>query len=106
MLTGILVSAAGEGLRMVATDSYRLSVKETRSNAAAEAFEANVPARALAGARPRIVRDERRAITIGVRANQVVFEVEGVVAVVAPDRWPVPELSAAAARGLRARADG
>src|ERR1700754_4520665 len=30
VLTGILVSASGEDLRMVATDSYRLSVKETR----------------------------------------------------------------------------
>ena len=31
ILTGILVSAAGDELRMVATDSYRLSVKETRA---------------------------------------------------------------------------
>src|SRR3954463_14328057 len=29
VLTGILVSATGDELRMVATDSYRLSVKET-----------------------------------------------------------------------------
>jgi DNA polymerase-3 subunit beta len=30
VLTGILVSASGDELRMVATDSYRLSVKETK----------------------------------------------------------------------------
>ncbi len=30
VLTGILMSASGQELRMVATDSYRLSVKETR----------------------------------------------------------------------------
>ncbi len=30
MLTGILMSASGQELRMVATDSYRLSVKETK----------------------------------------------------------------------------
>ena len=48
ILTGILVSAAGEELRMVATDSYRLSVKETQLEAALDgSFEANVPARAL-----------------------------------------------------------
>ena len=48
MLTGILVSASGEELRMVATDSYRLSVKETQLDAPlAGSFEANVPARAL-----------------------------------------------------------
>ena len=35
VLTGILVSAAGDELRMVATDSYRLSVKETQARGAA-----------------------------------------------------------------------
>jgi DNA polymerase III subunit beta len=47
-LTGVLVSAGERELRMVATDSYRLSVKET---ALAEpldgSLEANVPARTL-----------------------------------------------------------
>src|ERR671928_520755 len=48
VLTGILVSASAEELRMVATDSYRLSVKETQLEAPLEgSFEANVPARAL-----------------------------------------------------------
>ena len=48
ILTGILVSASGDELRMVATDSYRLSVKETKLEAPLEGgFEANVPARAL-----------------------------------------------------------
>jgi DNA polymerase III subunit beta len=77
ILTGILVSAGGEELRMVATDSYRLSVKETRLDAAlAEGFEANVPARALEEL-GRLVRDDVDDIRIGVRANQVVFEVDG-----------------------------
>jgi DNA polymerase-3 subunit beta len=77
ILTGILVSAGGEELRMVATDSYRLSVKETRLEAAlAEGFEANVPARALEEL-GRLVRDDVDDIRIGVRANQVVFEVDG-----------------------------
>src|SRR3954452_15924457 len=48
VLTGILVSASGDELRMVATDSYRLSVKETRlEDPLSGGFEANVPARAL-----------------------------------------------------------
>jgi DNA polymerase-3 subunit beta len=77
ILTGILVSAAGEELRMVATDSYRLSVKETRLEASLpEGFEANVPARALEEL-GRLVRDDIDDIRIGVRANQVVFEVDG-----------------------------
>src|ERR671920_2507878 len=48
VLTGILVSASTDELRMVATDSYRLSVKETRLESPLDGtFEANVPARAL-----------------------------------------------------------
>jgi DNA polymerase-3 subunit beta len=78
ILTGILVSASGQELRMVATDSYRLSVKETRLESAIEGgFEANVPARAL-DELGRLVREDVEAIRIGVRANQVVFEVGGV----------------------------
>jgi DNA polymerase-3 subunit beta len=78
ILTGILVSASGDELRMVATDSYRLSVKETRLDAPLETgFEANVPARALEEL-GRLVRDEVEEIRIGVRTNQVVFEVGGI----------------------------
>jgi len=78
ILTGILVSASADELRMVATDSYRLSVKETRLEAPLEGgFEANVPARALEEL-GRLVRDDVEEIRIGVRANQVVFEVGGV----------------------------
>jgi DNA polymerase III subunit beta len=78
ILTGILVSASGEELRMVATDSYRLSVKETRlEQALPDGFEANVPARALEEL-GRLVRDDVEQIRIGVRANQVVFEIGAV----------------------------
>ena len=48
VLTGILVSLEDGTLRMVATDSYRLSVKEAAvPGMNGSAFEANVPARAL-----------------------------------------------------------
>ena len=48
VLTGILMSASGQELRMVATDSYRLSVKETALEPPLQgSLEANVPARAL-----------------------------------------------------------
>ena len=79
-LTGVLVTATGRELRMVATDSYRLSVKETQLEDALEgSLEANVPARTLqelarvAGASP--------ADSIGVAAleNQVVFTVDDVM---------------------------
>ena len=79
VLTGILVSVDGRTLRMVATDSYRLSVKETPLEAEpARPFEANVPARALQEL-SRIVNDtERRAHLATAQDNQIVFGIDGV----------------------------
>ena len=80
ILTGILVSASGSDLRMVATDSYRLSVKETGLEAPLDgSFEANVPARALQELVRIAQAGEEGELTIGVRANQVVFDLGGVV---------------------------
>ncbi|HWT24014.1 MAG TPA: DNA polymerase III subunit beta [Solirubrobacteraceae bacterium] len=80
VLTGILVSAAGEELRMVATDSYRLSVKETRLEAPlAGAFEANVPARALQELTRIAGQAGADTLSVAVRTNQVVFQAGGVV---------------------------
>ncbi|MCW2984828.1 MAG: dnaN [Conexibacter sp.] len=80
ILTGILVSASGSELRMVATDSYRLSVKETALEVPLDpGFEANVPARALDELRSVVANTGADVIRIGVRSNQVVFEVGGAV---------------------------
>src|SRR3954451_12387438 len=80
VLTGILVSASGEELRMVATDSYRLSVKETKLETALNgAFEANVPARALQELTRIVQHENAETLNVSVRANQVVFAVGGVV---------------------------
>jgi DNA polymerase III subunit beta len=80
ILTGILVSASGSDLRMVATDSYRLSVKETGLEAPLDgSFEANVPARALQELVRIAQAGEEGELTIGVRANQVVFDLDGIV---------------------------
>jgi DNA polymerase-3 subunit beta len=79
-LTGVLVSASEKELRMVATDSYRLSVKETTlDEPLSGSLEANVPARTLQEL-GRIAA-AAGAGTIGVAAleNQVVFTVDDVV---------------------------
>jgi DNA polymerase-3 subunit beta len=80
VLTGILVSASGTELRMVATDSYRLSVKQTTlEEPLAESFEVNVPARALQEL-ARIAAhagDERLSVTV--RQNQVLFEIGRII---------------------------
>jgi DNA polymerase III subunit beta len=80
VLTGVLVSASGSELRMVATDSYRLSVKETELEAPLHgAFEANVPARALQELTRIAGQAGADTLGVAVRANQVVFEAGGVV---------------------------
>ncbi len=74
VLTGILVSASDRELRMVATDSYRLSVKETVLEAPLSAgFEVNVPARALQELARLVGADQDEALSVSVRANQVLF---------------------------------
>ena len=78
ILTGILVSASGRELRMVATDSYRLSVKETELETPLEGtFEANVPARALQELARVAQQAEADRLKVTVRDNQVVFRVDG-----------------------------
>src|SRR5713226_1767043 len=71
VLTGILVQLEGENLVMAATDSYRLSVKETRLKSVAPSLEAIIPARALTEL-GRIAGGEGK-LEIGVHENQVVF---------------------------------
>src|SRR6202161_1119224 len=75
VLTGILMSASGQELRMAATDSYRLSVKETALESPLQGtLEANVPARAL----QELVRIAQAApsdsIAVSVGQNQAIFE--------------------------------
>lgn len=78
ILTGILVSADASELRMVATDSYRLSVKETKLESPLDgSFEANVPARALQELARIAQAGEAETLQVSVRANQIVFEVGG-----------------------------
>jgi DNA polymerase-3 subunit beta len=80
VLTGILVSATGDELRMVATDSYRLSVKETKLEAPLDgSFEANVPARALQELSRIVGQAAEDELSVAVRTNQVVFEAGGIV---------------------------
>lgn len=80
ILTGILVSASGSELRMVATDSYRLSVKETALEKPIDGnFEANVPARALQELARIAQASEIEEIAVSVGQNQVVFELDNTI---------------------------
>ena len=105
VLTGILVSASGSEVRMVATDSYRLSVKETTLETPAERRLRGECAGARAAGigapggprRGREPDDQRPPEPGGVRTRRC-------RALIAPDRRPVPQLPPASARCVRARA--
>jgi DNA polymerase-3 subunit beta len=74
VLTGILVSASSRELRMVATDSYRLSVKQTTLEAPLPSgFEVNVPARALQELARLAAGAEDEQLSISVLQNQILF---------------------------------
>ncbi len=80
VLTGILVSAAGSELTMVATDSYRLSVKRTPLPSPLDgSFEANIPARALQEFGRLASAGHGETITMGVQDSQVVFDLDGAI---------------------------
>src|SRR6476659_9535855 len=70
VLTGSLVRFEAGKLVMVATDSYRLSVKETELDAAAPELEAIIPARALTEL-SRLAGGD--TVELGVHENHVVF---------------------------------
>jgi DNA polymerase-3 subunit beta len=79
VLTGVLVRFEDGKLIMAATDSYRLSVKETTlEQGPPQELEAIVPARAL-GELARVAQaGDANVIEIGVQENQIVFGVDEV----------------------------
>jgi len=80
ILTGILISATEQELRMVATDSYRLSVKQTALEQPLKGtIEANVPARALQELVRIAQQGDAGEVAVSVGQNQIVFELDGIV---------------------------
>ncbi len=72
ILTGILLVVEGSAVKMVATDSYRLAVRETVvSKPPGEDVEVVIPARALDEV-VRMAADDSE-VSVGVSENQVVF---------------------------------
>lgn len=77
VLTGVKVLVSAERLTMVATDSYRLSVRDIAIQTdLAEAVEAIVPARALDELARIADSSPAASIAVGVEAGQVLFGVD------------------------------
>jgi DNA polymerase-3 subunit beta len=72
ILTGVLLSIDGDSMKMVATDSYRLAVREVALPKAAEgSIEVVVPGKAIDEV-PKLA-SAAEAVSVGVSENQVVF---------------------------------
>jgi DNA polymerase-3 subunit beta len=79
ILTGVLVAGEGTTLTMVATDSYRLSVKHTElETPLATSIEANVPAKALRELARTIGQEGAEEVELSLARNQIVFSAAGV----------------------------
>jgi DNA polymerase III subunit beta len=79
ILTGVLVVAEGSTLTMVATDSYRLSVKHSQLDVpVASPLEANVPAKALRELARIAVQEGAERVEIALGRNQIVCRVGAV----------------------------
>ncbi len=76
VLTGVLLEVSREGVVMVATDSYRLAIRDLVATAAAEG-RAIVPERALSEAGRAAGGAERAVVEIFVAESQVSFTVVG-----------------------------
>ena len=76
VLTGILVRFEGDRLTMAATDSYRLSVKETELGESGPELDAIIPARALQELSRLAAGGD--VVRLGVHENHVVFDAGGV----------------------------
>jgi DNA polymerase III subunit beta len=80
VLTGILISASAQELRMVATDSYRLSVKHTKlQEPLVGTLDANIPARALQELVRIAQQSQSTELAASVGQSQIVFELDGAV---------------------------
>jgi DNA polymerase-3 subunit beta len=75
VLTGVLVSASGEEMTMVATDSYRLAVKRTELESGIGGdLEANIPAKALRELGRIVTAGELDRVAVSLLPNQAVFK--------------------------------
>ena len=76
VLTGVLLEVSREGVVMVATDSYRLSIRELVATADAEA-KAIVPERAMSEAGRAAAAEDKGEVRVIVDESQVSFVIGG-----------------------------
>ena len=103
VLTGVLVEFSQGAVTMAATDSYRLSVKQSPLPGSNLESQAIVPARALGELTRIATGDHDRDLD---RGEPDSFPGRRSAVVGSPDRWAVPQLAPAPAADVRARDRG
>lgn len=79
VFTGIYMEKKEENrIRMVATDTHRMAIKDSEVDKAEDTGKAIIPGRALAEVSRIIDKIENDIIKIGIGNNQAVFELEGI----------------------------
>jgi DNA polymerase III subunit beta len=80
VLTGVLVTASGQEMTMVATDSYRLAVKRTElESPIGGELEANIPAKALRELGRLVTGEGLDEVAVSLLPNQAVFKAGGIL---------------------------
>jgi DNA polymerase-3 subunit beta len=80
VLTGVLVTASGNEMTMVATDSYRLAVKRTElGGGIGGELEANIPARALRELGRILSSEGVEEVSVSILHNQAIFRAGTIV---------------------------
>lgn len=74
ILTGVLVVFQGDSLRLVATDTHRLAVRDCPVKSGEGAASAIVPSRAMSELQ-RIIGSEEGAVEVTLSSNQIQFKV-------------------------------
>ncbi|BDI34218.1 DNA polymerase III subunit beta [Capsulimonas corticalis] len=75
ILTGVLVIFQGDSLKLVATDTHRLAVRDCAVQEGRGSASAIVPARAMSELQ-RIVGNEEGEVTVTLSSNQIQFQIE------------------------------
>lgn len=76
-LTGILLAATGDHLRLVATDSYRLALCELAIPT--NTLDVNIPARSLQEVSRIAANSEAQSLSLTVDANRALFSIDSVL---------------------------
>jgi DNA polymerase-3 subunit beta len=79
LLTGVSLTAEGGRLRIVATDSYRLAVKNVELSQGGEDFQATVPARALGEAARLTQQEGASEVKASATNNQIIFSINEIM---------------------------